>query len=395
MKKRILFIISDTGGGHRSAAKAIIAGLRELRINVDCEMIDLLRASHLPGICNAPEIYSFFSTRHIWIYNLIFRLSNFSGYMNWASNLLYRFARDHIRQAINTYNPHLVVVIHPLAVRPVCNYRDETGADWPILTVVTDLASIHASWATPRADLFLLPTWQAFQRFRQLGVPEQKIIVTGFPIHPRFTNISLNQTEARQQLGLPADGFIVLLTSGGAGGGPLKGLVEQIEHHCPECILLAVTGRNQATFSLLKERADSPQKTIIFQFVDNMELLMVAADVVVTKAGPGTIMEAACLQRPLILTGAVGLQEEGNLDFVTENGWGYSCITPAAVVEKIEEIKSRQNIHKSLSLLPSAVSGTQMIVNTLLDAMNNKLEHSPDSPSTTGGNHHDFSFKRD
>jgi 1,2-diacylglycerol 3-beta-galactosyltransferase len=46
------------------------------------------------------------------------------------------------------------------------------------------------------------------------------------------------------------------------------------------------------------------------------------ADVVVTKAGPGTIAEAACCAAPLILTSRVPGQEEGNAQLVAAAGAG-------------------------------------------------------------------------
>jgi UDP-N-acetylglucosamine:LPS N-acetylglucosamine transferase len=66
-----------------------------------------------------------------------------------------------------------------------------------------------------------------------------------------------------------------------------------------------------------------------------METLMAAADVVVTKAGPGTIMEALSLSRPLIVTGAVGLQETGNISYVENNKFGIYCPEPDNIVEAI------------------------------------------------------------
>ena len=103
MSKRILFIISDTGGVHRSAANAIAASLTSLDPEIRFEMVDLLRASRLPGIRNAPEIYAFFSAKSIWLYNLMYRLANFTGFMNLASKFLYQFARSHIQQTIEGF----------------------------------------------------------------------------------------------------------------------------------------------------------------------------------------------------------------------------------------------------------------------------------------------------
>jgi len=57
-------------------------------------------------------------------------------------------------------------------------------------------------------------------------------------------------------------------------------------------------------------------------FVTNIAEYMVAADVLITKAGPGTIAEATSLSLPVMLTSFLPGQEEGNVDFVVEGGFG-------------------------------------------------------------------------
>ena len=53
-------------------------------------------------------------------------------------------------------------------------------------------------------------------------------------------------------------------------------------------------------------------------FVNNMAEYMVAADILITKACPGTIVEAASIGLPVLLTSYLPGQEEGNVDFVVE-----------------------------------------------------------------------------
>ena len=372
VNKKILFIISDTGGGHRSAANAIIASLTASGQAVQCEMVDLLRVSGLPGIQNAPELYAFFSSGHIWLHNLLFRLSNSSLFMDLASNLLYRFACRRIRKVIEKFNPDLVVVIHPLAVRPMCSYRDETQASWPVVTMVTDLVSVHASWISPRADLYLLPTPESLKIAERYGVPSQKLRLVGFPIHPRFCQSQPDRSAIRRQLGLPIDRFTVLLTSGGAGGGPLESLISELERQCPQITILAVMGRNQTLFRKLNERNPLPEHTRVYGFVDNMEQLMIAANAVITKAGPGTIMEAATLCRPLLLTGAVGLQEEGNIKFVLDAGLGNHCPSPSAVCQMVSQLA----VEPPIPCPPQEFSfaGTPVIAEILFSLSNRKGE---------------------
>lgn len=57
-------------------------------------------------------------------------------------------------------------------------------------------------------------------------------------------------------------------------------------------------------------------------FVTKMAEYMVASDVLVTKAGPGTIAEAASVGLPVLLTSYLPGQEEGNVDFVLDNEFG-------------------------------------------------------------------------
>merc|ERR1719203_2789356 len=60
-------------------------------------------------------------------------------------------------------------------------------------------------------------------------------------------------------------------------------------------------------------------------FINNMAEYMVAADVLVSKAGPGTIAEAAALSLPVLLTSFLPGQEEGNVDYVVEGEFGAFC----------------------------------------------------------------------
>jgi len=70
----ILFVISDTGGGHRNAAEAMIEAVRQMDGDrAKCSITDLLRETAVPLVRSAPEIYGFCSTRCVWLHDLFFR----------------------------------------------------------------------------------------------------------------------------------------------------------------------------------------------------------------------------------------------------------------------------------------------------------------------------------
>ena len=78
-----------------------------------------------------------------------------------------------------------------------------------------------------------------------------------------------------------------------------------------------ICGRNQRLrrrLTRLAERAGG--RLTVHGFVDNMADWLRCADIVVGKAGPGTIAEATCCAAPLVLTSYLPGQEEGNAEFV-------------------------------------------------------------------------------
>ena len=74
---RILFAISDTGGGHRSAAVAIKAAIEQLANgSVECYIIDILRSTGLPIARSAPEVYDNLRNRWLPVFDFGFRLTD-------------------------------------------------------------------------------------------------------------------------------------------------------------------------------------------------------------------------------------------------------------------------------------------------------------------------------
>ncbi len=366
----ILFVISDTGGGHRSAAEAMIEAVR--RIDGDrarCSITDLLRETEVPLVRSAPEIYGYCSTRQVWLHDLFFRFTNEPQRLDMLSKVVYSKARENIKRVLRENRPDLVVVAHPLALRLMCAARREMRAQFPLITVVTDLATIHASWACNESDLYLVPTREAHQALMDHGIPEYKLLYTGFPVHPKFFDSQESQGVVRRKLEIDAGKKTVLLTSGGAGGGKVRELVETIESQRPDWQLLVVTGNNRELYNTLKNRNGAYPLTHVYGFARNMERLMIAADVVATKAGPGTIMEARALRRPLVVTGAVGLQETGNIDYVSKNRYGLFAPDAASLVKALDSLETSQGVPIQTQLENVVDNGSNRIAGVILEKM--------------------------
>jgi 1,2-diacylglycerol 3-beta-galactosyltransferase len=125
----------------------------------------------------------------------------------------------------------------------------------------------------------------------------------------------------REKLGWPKDRFVTLIVGGGEGMGPIAETARAIADSGLDVALVVVTGRN-AKLKVELESQKWPVPAIIYGFTREMPDFMRAADVIVTKAGPGTIAEALNAGLPIILYAKLPGQEDGNVDYVVSTKTG-------------------------------------------------------------------------
>jgi UDP-N-acetylglucosamine:LPS N-acetylglucosamine transferase len=371
----ILFTISDTGGGHRAGATAVDAALEQIAgTATQRHIVDTLASTNFPFIRDAPDLYDQLSTRWLSVYDALFGITNGRKRMDVLTHLVYLGAHRNLVRILEETRPNLVVSVHPLTNRLIGNVRQMYRLSFRFVAVVTDLVSLHAAYADPNMELVMAPTEEAYQRLLHLGMPEEKLLRTGFPVHPKFTTYTGTPPQGRADLRLPVEPFTILLTSGGVGSGNMRELVQALVATYPQHQLLVVTGKNAALREEL-ERLQLGPLVRIYGFVNNMEQLMAASDIIVTKAGPGTLMEALVMRRPVVVTQAVGAQEQGNIDFVLNHELGAFCPTVDRIVPAVAELMQPETYHATVARLQNAVprDGAVQIARVLLE----QLELSP------------------
>ena len=123
---------------------------------------------------------------------------------------------------------------------------------------------------------------------------------------------------------------------GGEGMGPLGTVSKEINRAKLDVGLVVITGRNRKLKEEL-EAMDWNIPTHIYGFVTNMPDLMRAADILVTKAGPGTISEALIANLPIILYHRIPGQEEGNVSYVIDEGAGIWAPDIEDIINTLED----------------------------------------------------------
>ncbi len=371
-QRTILFLIADTGAGHRSAANAISNAMKLISqqeqetwqaqraveqandgttVEQSTSTPELPPTTYRIEIVDVFEEYSRFPLREAVklygptirynpkLFGEVFHRSNREGVALAVNSLASPLIFNGLLRLFTTVQPDIVVSIHPMINFVTIRVLRELGLHIPFITVVTDLVSVHFAWFAPGADAYIVPTEQAKELYLRRGLDANRVRILGMPIDPKFTRPVDSKEELLRKFGLKPGLPVVLLVGGGDGAGGLQTAVRAISQARLTVQLLVVTGRNKKLYAYLqrtRSRLHVPAK--IFGFVHNMPELMHASDVIITKAGPGTICEAVACNLPIILSGYVPGQEEGNVDYVVHNGLGVLALDPATLIDSLRRL---------------------------------------------------------
>jgi 1,2-diacylglycerol 3-beta-galactosyltransferase len=331
--KRLLFLFSETGAGHRSAAEAVAVAIDRLSPGqYSVEMFDPLRRERGRLVGRLTALYGPVTRRAPQLWGAAYHATNFSPMVSLVQHTLGRGLRPRMRRALRN-GPALVASFHPLLNHVAL---DCIGPSVPLVTVITDWIEFHEAWTDSRASRIVCPSEQALELCLRRGVLRERLVLTGLPIHPRF-NDALDRypdrRTVRAALGLRPYARTVLVAGGGDGTEPLNAYARALAGLPLDLQVLVVCGRNASMARQI--RRENHVGVSVFGFVDNMAELMLASDLLVTRAGPGMIGEGLACGCPLFLTGYLPGQEAANVREVKRRGLGQYVPTPEELANAV------------------------------------------------------------
>ena len=273
---KILFLSSDTGGGHRASATSLAQQFQNLFPGSVFELCDIVQLDAPPPYNSLVRTYKHLSA-HPQQWKFVYSVSNTRAYEMLADVHMKSAMERSVRKRIQSYNPDVVVSVHPLMTNvPVLacrNITKETGKHLPIFTVCTDLGSAHSMWFANGVERLFVASEAIKSLAMQRGkVKEEKILISGLPIRYDFavqaekmgerhsSEGRLYQRSVRKELGLVSykDRKTVLVMGGGEGCGRLSNIVDalylQFVERGMEALILVVCGRNEKLKESLKKR---------------------------------------------------------------------------------------------------------------------------------------------
>lgn len=333
MKKVVIFY-SKTAGGHLRTAEAIAEDLKKNK-NLQIVMLDALEQTSFGFKINPATSFGILSIPLLPIYNLFYLLTNNFIGIKALRGLIKVFWGRQFKRLIEYEEPDLIITTHHFISPSTIHTLKKK---YPFVTVVTDLGKPHRIWFDKKTDKIITPTPHLAQLAKLLlKSDDDQIIYLGYPLKNHFQpspNKKFSDT--------------ILIMGGGAGSGRIAKQLQILQNSLPDKKLIVVCGFNKALYNQLVKIKNT--NISVYQFIDNIFELMSNSDIIITKAGPGTIIEAAQMRKPMIITDWIGTQEKENVKFVTDNNLGIFCPNLDKLPDCIQEIYqdySKYTSHKN------------------------------------------------
>ena len=337
-KKKILILTGDAGMGHRSAANALQeAFLQEYDRECRVEIINPLDHPKTPGFIRETEtdydnIVKFVPD----LYQVGYEVSDATvpSTLIEAGYIVVLF--EALRDILADKTPDLVITTYPLYQAPLKAVLQLNKVDIPLITVVTDLATVHHVWFNRHATLTTVPTDLVREKALESGMNPEQLMLTGIPVNPKIAALQeSSKAEVRKILGWDPDQTILLVV-----GSPritkLKDTLSVIDQCLMPFQIKIITGGDDTLFKDLQP-VNWQHPTKIYDFVENMPAMMRAADLIVCKAGGLIVTESLASGLPLLLIHALPGQEIGNADYVVEHDAGAFCKTPEDILRTLAD----------------------------------------------------------
>lgn len=359
---KILILSSDTGGGHRSAAQALVDGVERFW-HGESAAVRVIRAI---------EDSHHITEKLVNIYNWILRhKQSWMKYLYWAVNrfrpetreFFHRRCMVHLRDVFEKWCPHIVVSVHPLTQHIFARILRELNllGQIPLVTVVTDPGyGFWKGWACNDVSLYLVANDDAKRQLIDYGVEATRIKVSGMPVNPKFREVNEGDAQnARKAFGLDPDKFTVFVNAGWVGGGNIPTIFKELVRGELDVQAIFLAGKNEtlrAEAEEIAKHAKFPVKVIGYS--DEIEKLMHSANVMVSKLGGLTTFEALACRLPIIADATTPPmpQEAGTVDLVAKNGAGIILERSTDIVPAIRSLMEDETKYRRMRDATASVS---------------------------------------
>lgn len=345
MKKVLLLFISEHSG-HHCASLAIEKALHQLDPGVETLNINSFNYTNpiLEKVINQAYMSVVKRTPELWDY--LYDNPKVLKQTQALREMIHKFNTGKLNTLLDDFKPSAIVCTQAFPCGMVADYKKTFDLQIPLIAVLTDYAP-HSYWIYNNVDYYIVPSKETGAKLIADGIDSSKIMEFGIPIDAKFQNSS-DKVELRGRLGLDETKPCVLIMGGTQGLGPIKEIVRRMDRSHLDLQLIIACGTNKRLYKWLKSRKYQ-KKTLVLSYAPNIDELMQASDIILTKPGGITTAEALAKGLPMLIINPLPGQEAMNTKFLLEEGVAVKAESPEDVVILLDELMENRNKLKVMS----------------------------------------------
>jgi UDP-N-acetylglucosamine:LPS N-acetylglucosamine transferase len=303
--RRIAFVYFDAGGGHRNAAMALAAAIKQSDLPWDVRLINLQEI-----LDSIDFVLRFTGLRIQDVYNRMLQNGWTLGSPQLMRVLQVTIRLYHgktvrlLEKYWGDFKPDLVVSLVPHFNRALCQSLAKACPGKPFVTILTDIADYPPHFWIERQQQFLIcGSERAVEQARQFGHSNERIFQTsGMILNPRFYNYShIDRAAERAKQGLDPSRMTGLVLFGGQGARTkMLEIDRRLSQSKLPVQLILLCGKNERLLRELRAQP-RPMPRLIEGFTTNVPYYMQLSDFFIGKPGPGSIAEALEMGLPVIV----------------------------------------------------------------------------------------------
>jgi processive 1,2-diacylglycerol beta-glucosyltransferase len=353
MLRKVLLLSASAGAGHVRAAEAVEQAFKQRKDSNGLEV------HHFDVLNYTNKLF-----RHLYSKAYIDLVNKMPEVPGWVYDKLdkpwknerRRLALDKLNtrpfvKLLREYQPDLIVCTHFLPAEIVSWLKAKERLASRQVIIVTDF-DVHAMWLVHHYERYFVAVDEARVYLETLGIPPEKITVSGIPIDPVFA-IKKDKQEMRAKHGLAPDRTTILLSAGGFGVGSVDALVQSLLPLQHRAQVVAICGRNEELKERLHKLASriKPDANVLlkpFGYTKEMDELMTASDLVLGKPGGLTTSEALAKGLVFVIVNPIPGQEERNSDHLLEGAAAIRCNNLPTLSYKLDRLLADPQRFKSM-----------------------------------------------
>ena len=254
------------------------------------------------------------------------------------------------RSVIKSFKPDVAVGVGGYASGPLLYAAGQMGVPY-LIQEQNSYAGITNKRLGKKAEKICV-AFEEMERF----FPADRLLMTGNPLRRDSVAIEGKREEALAAFGLSADKKTILVTGGSLGAGTLnKSMIAGFRKLIAADVqLIWQTGKFYYK-SIIDQHGERPDKNIvILEFLNRMDYAYAAADVIISRAGAGTIAELCMVRKPVILVPSPNVAE----DHQTKNAM--ALVKNNAAILVADSVAERELADIALSLINNEDKSKQL-----------------------------------